>query len=248
MEAFMPIVGRKEDRASRQKRKLSTICRSLETNLSAYALSAGAAGVAVLACSAPAAASPVCTVSTATLSGGAATFALNPALQLVMPFNLAQTFSSPSTHVTFAFDQAFFIPNTPGAQIVVAANNLPANLASGASIGPAAKFGKGKDFGLLFTYSPWRRNENNHRGNFNFSEINYFGFEFSINRQTHYGWLRLQVTKGLVTHILGWGYETAADTPILAGACGSPKTAKITPASLGALALGAEALPLWRKE
>jgi len=231
-----------------RSRKISMLSSTLEHGVNAYALSAAAAGVTVLACSIPAAAAPVCKVSTATLSGGAATFALNPAQQPVIPFNVAQTFSSPSTHATFAFSQAFFTPNTPGAQVVVASNALPANLAAGASIGPAQKFGKGQLYGLLFTYRPWYRNATSHKGNFKFGQINFFGFEFSINRQTHYGWVRLQVTKGLVTHILGWGYETAADTPILAGACGASSAGSASPASLGALALGSEGLPLRRRK
>lgn len=233
------------DQPAKGARAASNLSWPLERHLTTYAFAAGAAGVAVLACAAPADAAPVCHVSTATLSGGATTFALNPALQTPAPFNLAQTFSDVSTVSRLAESRAFFTPNTPAAKIVIAANGLPADLAPGSSIGPAANFSKAQSYGLLFTYNRFYRNKNSHQGNLKFGPINYFGFEFSINRQIHYGWLRLQVTSE-TTYILGWGYETTPNTAILAGACESESGANTSPMTLGALALGAQGLPLLR--
>jgi hypothetical protein len=235
------------DGTARRRRHSLNLSLQLERHLSTYAVAAGAAGVALLACAVPADAAPVCHVSTATLSGGATTFALNPALQIPAPFNLAQTFSEVSTMSRLAESRAFFTPNTPGAKIVIAGNGLPADLAPGSSIGPAANFSKAQSYGLLFTYLFFYRNVNSHLGNLKLGPINYLGFQFSIDRQIHYGWVRLQATKGWTTHILGWGYETAPNLGILAGACNSESASNPLPATLGALALGSQGLPLLRK-
>jgi hypothetical protein len=45
------------------------------------------------------------------------------------------------------------------------------------------------------------------------------GVRFSVNGETHYGWIRLKVPNILlsVTEIISYAYETTPDTPIIAG-------------------------------
>ena len=249
----------------------------LRHRLDSYALAARAAGVAVLAYSVPATAAPVCkSISVELLGTG--TYAFNPARQQFAPFNIAQTFESVSSHTSTAGNRAFFTPNSAGANELLATNGLPADLAPGARIGRGAKFGKGQSYGLLFTYGPGvGGTSKHHQGNFQFGRINYFGFKFTASGQTHYGWVRLRASvEGghSTTDIEAYGYESTAGRPIRAGSCsvsdlananppgartgviarGSstaianrlPETAQ--PASLGLLALGANAVPPGRRK
>jgi hypothetical protein len=254
----------------------STCCGWIHQRLNGYILAASAAGVAMLACSLPAEGSPVCRQIDFTILG-TGTFAFNPAGSPVAPFNVAQTFSSPSSHPTFEGGRLFLTPNVPQAETVTAANDLPADLPGGASIGPGGNFGGGKSYGLLFSSTRLR-----HRGNLT-PGINYLGYRFLISGKIHYGWVRItesgfQFGDGGRGQIIASGYESTPDTPIAAGSCTSvsPSTSAVPaphngtsvsssdqagssasaasptsdtsrPASLGMLALGVQGLPLWRR-
>jgi hypothetical protein len=96
----------------------------------------------------------------------------------------------------------------------------------------------------------------------------YLGLRFQINGETHFGWARMSVQLS-VNHrvealLTGYAYQRQPNTPILAGqeqgselrpaqepgteGTNHPAAFSAQPASLGLLALGAEALPLWRRE
>jgi hypothetical protein len=90
----------------------------------------------------------------------------------------------------------------------------------------------------------------------------YLGLEFLINGKVHYGWARISVAisgKTFTTYLNGYAFENIPGKPIVAGQTKGPDenverpdaaltapTAK--PASLGALALGAPGLSIWRRE
>ena len=98
----------------------------------------------------------------------------------------------------------------------------------------------------------------------------YLGVRFPINGQIHYGWIRLTVTTNPDPHtpvmsatITGYAYETIPNKAIKAGTAAIAASAVNTPTaevqvpenvqnqsgpSLGMLALGSEALPMWRRE
>jgi hypothetical protein len=95
----------------------------------------------------------------------------------------------------------------------------------------------------------------------------YLGVKFLIKGKTHYGWVRLNVKHtppiGIDAVITGYAYETIAGKPIIAGktkgpdqrnqegsSTGASAMSPIPdqPASLGVLALGAQAVPLWRRK
>jgi hypothetical protein len=98
----------------------------------------------------------------------------------------------------------------------------------------------------------------------------YLGVRFPINGQIHYGWIRLTVTTNPDPHtpvmsatITGYAYETVPNKAIAAGTAATAASASEKPTaevrvpenvqnqsgpSLGMLALGSEALPMWRRE
>ena len=249
-------VGMKRSKAARTISSSQNPSKSteLQRRMSAYALSATAAGVAVMACSVVAEAAPVCTPSSVVINPNQS-FPLNPSAQQISPFQLAATFNNVSSLTSGFWNRGFLTPNVSGADALLnAKNGFPAALASGASIGPGGKFGPGRSYGLLFTYGRLGGgNKTHHNGNFDFSNDNLFGFKFAISGQTHYGWVRLAVTfvpglDGTATAIdvLEYAYESNPNTAILAGSCTIAEAPSAT-GSLGALALGAEGLNLWRK-
>jgi hypothetical protein len=98
----------------------------------------------------------------------------------------------------------------------------------------------------------------------------YLGVRFPINGEVHYGWIRLTVTTNPDPHtpvmsatITGYAYETVANKAIKAGTAAIAVSEVNTPTAevqvpkniqnqsgpaLGMLAVGADALPLWRRE
>jgi hypothetical protein len=139
-------------------------------------------------------------------------------------------------------------------------------LAQGAKIGPSARFSPDSSHEIIedslgaftsnhitsrFIKGKWGNDPANR----------YIGVKFQIDDETHYGWVRLKVTmsgtpmsiRGMIT---AYAYETAPNTPIYAGLTEEPAAELQTPQSLphqkgpspGMLALGAESVPLWRRE
>ena len=120
--------------------------------------------------------------------------------------------------------------------------------------------GTNADNGSYYSRGFWAGNLKNH----------YLGVRFQINGKFHYGWIRLTVTANvklekptLEATITGYAYETVANKPILAGTAATAAAAAEKPAaavqvpvnirtqsgpSLGMLAAGADAMPVWRRE
>jgi hypothetical protein len=257
------------------------LTRQLHKLLDGYALAATAAGVAALALAVPAEGSPICKTVSVNLFHSS-TNPINPALQRIPPFNLAQTTYTyyPITTGVYLmwWNRGLVVPNTAGAKLLLGSQSLPANLAAGASIGPGGNFGKGASSGLIFTYGRGTFNDqangtlNKHRGNFNLRQSNYVGFEFMLSGELHYGWARINVKlkpqerfnssiEVSETQLLGYGYESAANTAVAAGACSGDAAQSAKPVaavqpdidplsasrgSLSILALGSLGLPLIR--
>ena len=138
-------------------------------------------------------------------------------------------------------------------------------LQRGAVIGPAAHFG-GKGNYARIESSVWNycsgSSHTQESGNWGGVQQNrYVGVKFLIHGATHYGWIRLSTdfpaklgvpAKATIT---AYAYETVANKPINAGSSSdsaleddADRDALPASPSLGMLAVGAEALPLWRKE
>jgi hypothetical protein len=79
----------------------------------------------------------------------------------------------------------------------------------------------------------------------------YLGFAFNIDGKEHFGWARLSLGRFAFNHtatITGYAYETIPGKPIIAGDEGNSTEATKEPNTLGALALGAPGLNVWRKD
>jgi len=248
-------------RKSKRKHDPAKLAPTLFGHVSGYCLAASAAGVAVIACSNPVEAAPVCTTTTISFYD-TMSFALNPASQKVAPFNVVQTYNNVSSLTHYVHIRGFFTPNTPSANAVLSSNGFPADLPTGAVIGPNAKFGKGNSYGQFFQFQYFQ----GVTGPFASGQPGYAGFEFSQAGQTHYGWIRMRVVKKERYYpfllVSEYGYDSSPDTPIAAGSCAaaasskepsSPSGSTLTtkentaiPPTLGALALGSQSLPLWR--
>ncbi len=134
-------------------------------------------------------------------------------------------------------------------------------LSSGVLIGPRGKFYRTEKqmcfwdrVSMTFSYhGPWCNVANG-----------YLGVKFFILGKAHYGWARLTVTKAPGLLLTGYAYESIPGKPIIAGKTKGPDDdvendnpdASLTnpvpdipqPASLGALALGAPGLSIWRRK
>jgi hypothetical protein len=253
-------------RGLRQVKPVVGLSEPLSNKLNAYALSAGAAGVAVLACAMPADGTVICKTTSAELAQ-TTSVPLSPTGRGVAPFNIAQSTNSTFRSFTTTgvgtwmwWNRGFFTPNSVGANVLLS-NGIPADVASGAEIGPGSQFGKGSSYGLLFTYGRGRYSahgggtKQTHKGNLSLVQDSFVGFQFSQAKQVHYGWARLSVSfvggpnrTHTIIHVLGFGYEDAANTAIAAGSCtGAEQSGAAISSqssrgsSLGMLALGSAA-------
>jgi len=85
----------------------------------------------------------------------------------------------------------------------------------------------------------------------------FVGVKFQISGQTHYGWVRINVThsvvlskcRGISATITAYAYETVANKPITIGSATEMADEPQAPnPSLGMLAMGTDGLTLWRRE
>ena len=93
----------------------------------------------------------------------------------------------------------------------------------------------------------------------------YLGLKFQIKGKTHFGWARLNVAvhgTSVIGTLTGYAYETIAGKAIIAGATSGPDDAEPAaslnkptpnmptpePPTLGALAMGAPGLSIWRRK
>jgi hypothetical protein len=259
-----------------KQRTRSSLSAGLEKNLSSYAIAAGSAGVALLACVQPADAKVVATKTdiVVPVNGGVIQFDINGDGQadfgLSAIGNLSTTCtlqarvrrpkSPPPLGCPFN-DQLKVVPAQAANEVWQAGTSYgakcAANLAGGARIGFGRPFGTGvmDMYGDVGTseghqFCPWRSGAHP-----------YLGVKFlDAAGAVHYGWVRVQVNFIRAT-IEGYAYETVPNRPIHAGALNGTdsKADMVTPpdlltphaaepASLGRLAQGASGLSVWRRE
>lgn len=236
------------------KKTISKLPDSVCQHLEMYALSAGAAGVSLLALAQPSEAKVVYRPILVNIPPNASyTLYLGlgevPLLTLknhqrggTQPYCSASLYNAKGSvagHVSLLFNSLKFY--------------FASALASGAQIGPSQKFYKGawlaKEFyNFGFSVGPWINVTNR-----------YLGFRFQVKGQLHYGWARLNVRLNgkyceMSATLTGYAYETVPNTPIVAGNTKGPDheialmAPAQPPATLGLLALGAPAMSVWRRE
>jgi len=258
------------------KRTRSRLSTGLEKKLSTYAMAAGSASVALLACAQPAEAKIVTTVTNIVvpINGGLVQFDINGDGQV--DFGL----SAVGAGSTCTFTQGRVKHGTPpplgcpfndrlSVVPAQAANEVwqhgtsygakcAADLLAGVKIGPVRPFAaspmvmwgvSGTSAGHSFC--PWKAST---------PPKPYLGVKFvDTSGNFHFGWVRVSVS-GISATIRGYAYETVPNKPIIAGATqGATSTADLVdpsgslspvpePASLGRLAQGATGLAAWRRE
>jgi hypothetical protein len=242
-----------------RKHQLPTqLPHTLNHHLGLYALAAGAAGAAMTA--APALeASVVYTPANIRLSNGKLGIDLNH--DGVVDFYLSNKGSGTACCFytrSLNVDGAFVGSSQNG---VIGVGRYANALKAGQAIGPKQ----------LFLFAPMIMatafNDSNSfffvNGPFANTTNRFLGLEFTLNGQKHYGWARFSVVKAgfngstpvVVATLTGYAYETDANEAIAAGQTTGATTVAANPAeeadraaTLGALALGASGLNLWRRE
>ncbi len=258
-------------------RTQSLLSSALEKNLSAYALAAGSAGVALLACVQPSEAKVVFTKTdiVVPVNAGSIQFDINGDGQA--DFGLSALGPTQSCTFTQARvkhegqrhplgcpfnDQLKVVPAQAANEVWQAGTSYGAKCANdvprGVLIGARRPFGTG----AMVMYGDEGTSEGNQfcpwRGG---SSRPFLGVKFlDTSGAVHYGWVRVTVSFISAT-INGYAYETIPNKPILAGATsGADNDASMAdpagtlapkgaePASLGRLAQGAVGLAAWRRE
>jgi hypothetical protein len=216
----------------------------LEKRLRAYAAAATAAGACVLTVAQPAEAKVVVTKTDKTISwNGKTTTKIDLNNDGVPDFGFGSDFqfccSTRLLLAPFKFNQIM------GAYWASA-------LASGVTVGKSGNFmGQKAVMEVAFGNSvstayigPWTD-----------AKDKYLGLAFHINGQVHFGWARLTFTGFGAATLTEYAYETIPGKAIVTGDNGASEASAEKPAAvnprvgpaLGALALGADGLSLWRK-
>jgi len=242
-------------------RPRKTIPDSLERQLNSYALMAGAAGVSVLASACSAEAKIIYTPAHVRLEANSR-YLLDVNNDGTRDFELFVFGNRSSIHASSLQVAPYY-----GNKVLDSRGQLrfPRDLKAGFVIGPWARnqFSSKGLMALIATYSGYIVNYTGLWANGGKGVTNrYLGLQFQINGKNHHGWARLNVSFSGSLHMLeatltGYAYETIPGKAIIAGATEGPDDAEPTaslnthssgPATLGALALGAPGLTIWRRE
>ena len=232
---------------------------TLEQRTKSYSMAAAAAGVSLLALAAPAEGKVVITTHISIPVTGTVTIDFNhdgvADLELMMCGYSDGRFKCGSA-APLGFYSTYLSarPFNGGGVLEKKQTGLASNLARSAPIGQSGYFGK---YGLLARRAGTAYTTATRLGNWGSGQPNHFlGVKIIIHGTTHYGWVRVTVKnptgRGPITAtITEYGYETIANKKVLAGLASN--NAKVIPekasgGSLGMLALGAEGLPMWRRE
>jgi len=224
------------------KRQPCGFSDKIEKRLADYLLAAGAAGVGVLALAQAAGAKIVYTSTSQLVTHGFVPIDLNHDGQIDFELRATSTISAGRliSASGFNFKSDFVAQPFSYGSFAVRFN-------SGSLIGGNnSKFTFARRASLM-TYA--LSNGEGSRGLW-VNAHGYLGLRIKIDGQWHYGWARIKVhrTSALLT---GYAYETIANKPIKAGQTSgdSESGAELhSQGSLGALALGAPGLALWRRE
>jgi hypothetical protein len=240
-------------------RKTANLSESTNRQLNKYALVVGSAGVGMLALTQPALAKIVYTPTHHTLTNGT----------LPIPID--------GTHDFTLSDKFYIITGSWSTQLlnidlsertsVVGSKGSAAALKRGAVIGPADKFQTGKVL-MAGGFCETQISSSKVFGGFANTTQRYLGLKFKVNGKVHYGWARFASVKAFACDagpavsatLTGYAYETIPNKTIVAGQTKGPDDAVVgesnatltvptpQPATLGALAMGAPGLSIWRRK
>jgi hypothetical protein len=213
--------------------------------LNAYALTAGAAGVSLLALAEPSAGEIIYTRTHHVIANGGS-YSLDLNHDGVNDLTIENKYFHYCTHT-----DTFCKTSETLAAKLAGTNKAVYDVYGAVAMKPRMRIGHGNAFRggvermvyctvqLSYPIGSWI-NVNNR----------YLGIKFKIKGKTHYGWARLSVQVQLpltiTATLTGYAYETIPNRPIIAGKTKGPDVITVQPGSLGHLAAGAWATPAWR--
>jgi hypothetical protein len=249
-------------RSSGSRNTSSNFSDSVHHQLNMYALAAGAAGVGVLALSLPTEAKIIYTPAHVTIGVGQH-YKLDLNHDGITDFTLMNTRNNGDSTVFYSL---FEKPAEGNAVEARYDHNhlfiLAKALWRGARIQAGRPFKHKSALMASVLYGPGGTAS---YGSWVNVSGRYLGLRFKINGQTHYGWARLSVSlknqgRGMTATLTGYAYETIPNKSIIAGETKGPDDGNIDgsdaaltvpipePDMLGALAIGARGLSIWRCE
>jgi hypothetical protein len=223
----------------------ANLSESVHLRLNMYALAAGAAGVGVLALAQPAEAKIVYTPANVTL---VEVTPLDLNHDGIADFVLRTTYF----HNTSSVFQTL-TAKPYGSNRIVGKGTYAAALPVGARVGPARRISKSHNLMAKVRVNTFKSHTffegewaNGGKGVKN----HYLGLKFLIKGKVHFGWARLKVSfiqyHEIQAVLTGYAYETIPNKAIITGKTKGLDTEKLQPATLGHLAQGASAVPVWR--
>jgi len=237
------------------KRQAAHLSESLSHRLNAYALAASAAGVSVLALAQSGEAKIVYTKAHVVLhSRSNSHYLLDLNHDGIKDFNLRHAYTASTTNDPYNNSSMEAVPFKDASNgfvgKVVITEDVASALYAGVKVGPSNNFvyfgvmgraeGNSQRTNTLFAYY-WANSGKGVRNR-------YLGLRFAIKGKLHYGWARVTVSKYRFTETLtGFAYETVANKSIVTGKTKGPDVITVHDPSLGHLARGASAIPVWRQ-
>lgn len=241
------------------------LLRNIEGHLSVYSASAVMAGVGLLALAQPAESEIVVTHVNIPICGSTVDLNKDGIPDFSFP-----CYTSFYEHTFYA--KLMVAPLTGGKAVGGARNSngpYASALSSKAKIGSSAHFSSSVGIEQLLVertgggQSTNSNSEYSMVGQWGKKGYRYLGVKFLIKGQTHYGWIRMEVTRkphhqrSLNGTITEYAYETIANKEIGAGSTPDDSTTaekstsegpeNSSGTSLGMLALGAQGIPMWRR-
>jgi hypothetical protein len=235
---------------SSRPRKITKLSESFRQRLNAYALAASAAGVGVLALAQSAEAKIIYT-QTHVVIGTNHIYELDLNHDGIADFKIDNhSFFTDTIVATLSAVPIQANNAVVGRQLQIGSPYYAYALTRGVAIGPKQPFVGG--------WMAWSDGANR-AGRWVNIRSRYLGLKFRVKGKIHYGWARLNVTVGnsrISATLTGYAYETIPNKPITAGATKGtdegPDAAltmpTFEPATLGALALGAPGMSIWRRK
>ncbi len=202
---------------SKPGRTAKNLPQFLDNQLKSYAIAAGATGVALLALAQPSGAEVIYTPAHAPIPSRYFPTYLDINGDGIPDFRF-NNFAESGSHDASDF---LYVDALTGGVITVSPGFASA-LPKGELIGPSGQFVHGTCFmagTYLFAY--FGRYVHNYYGPWNDVDNRFLGVSFSLDGETHYGWIRMNVNLGVVRDVraivTGYAYESVANAPIRAG-------------------------------
>jgi hypothetical protein len=239
-------------------RKIAALPDSIHHQLSMYALAASAAGVGMLALAPPAAAKIVYTPAHVIVPSHSR-YGIDLDHDGTADISLGRGAASGATYVWASGRNGVAAEqdNTRWALAILRGGEIASskNFVSSSSFLPALAVGSSSGAGHAVWRGQWANRGNGVKNR-------YLGIKFRSGGQLHYGWARITITidnrkKAVISKVLlsGYAYETIPNKPIIAGSTNGPDNTSVEDSTaiperptLGALAMGAPGLSIWRRE